>query len=208
MARRYTVHVEGVPVEICSAADVQALAAGQAGVVVDGAASLEAALAPVESGACITPLRLVPAPGVDLWRMFRDRFEVVEAAGGLVRDADDRLLVIHRLGRWDLPKGKLEPGEAAAEGALREVREECGLRTLQLEGPLTETWHTYVHKGRRYLKRTFWFRMRGDASEALRPQQEEAITDVRWAPREEAEILKKHTYASLLPVFDAWAAGR
>jgi 8-oxo-dGTP diphosphatase len=57
---------------------------------------------------------------------------VIEAAGGVVwrRDGGIEVLVVHRprYDDWSLPKGKLEKGEGALEGALREVAEETGLR--------------------------------------------------------------------------------
>jgi 8-oxo-dGTP pyrophosphatase MutT (NUDIX family) len=55
-------------------------------------------------------------------------------AGGLVvchdgeRDGERVLLVKSRDGRhWVLPKGHIDPGETAAEAAVREVREESGV---------------------------------------------------------------------------------
>jgi 8-oxo-dGTP diphosphatase len=53
----------------------------------------------------------------------------VRAAGGVVV-RNGRIAAVHRpkYDDWSLPKGKLEPGEAWEEGALREVREETGLR--------------------------------------------------------------------------------
>lgn len=53
---------------------------------------------------------------------------MIQAAGAVVFDPAERVLVVHRP-RYDdlsLPKGKLEPGEHAAVAALREVREETG----------------------------------------------------------------------------------
>ena len=60
--------------------------------------------------------------------------DTIKAAGGLVcRPGPARLVeiaIIHRpaYDDWSLPKGKLEPGEAAEAAALREVEEETGLR--------------------------------------------------------------------------------
>ena len=55
------------------------------------------------------------------------------AAGGLVRRLVDRevqIVLVHRprYDDWSFPKGKLLDGESSLEGALREVREETGLR--------------------------------------------------------------------------------
>jgi len=40
-------------------------------------------------------------------------------------------------GAWMIPKGKIEPGEAAAEAALREFEEETGTRLTAVPFPLT-----------------------------------------------------------------------
>jgi 8-oxo-dGTP pyrophosphatase MutT (NUDIX family) len=59
---------------------------------------------------------------------------MIEAAGGVVwrttRKRQVEVLVIHRPrhGDWSLPKGKLRRRESALDCALREVREETGLR--------------------------------------------------------------------------------
>jgi 8-oxo-dGTP diphosphatase len=54
----------------------------------------------------------------------------IQAAGGVVQDAEGRIVVVHRprYDDWSLPKGKLDPGETFEEAALREVWEETGLR--------------------------------------------------------------------------------
>jgi 8-oxo-dGTP diphosphatase len=53
----------------------------------------------------------------------------VRAAGGVVV-RDGRVALVHRpkYDDWSLPKGKLQQGEGWEEAALREVREETGLR--------------------------------------------------------------------------------
>lgn len=58
-----------------------------------------------------------------------DATPLVEAAGGLVIDADRRLAVVHRDRQddWSFPKGHLDPGENHVVAALREVHEETGL---------------------------------------------------------------------------------
>lgn len=58
-------------------------------------------------------------------------------AGGVVL-AGDRVLVLLRPGRGEvrLPKGKLEPDEAAEDTAVREVREEAGFRDVEIVADL------------------------------------------------------------------------
>ena len=41
----------------------------------------------------------------------KTKFKIIKAGGGIVRK-DQSLLMIYRLNRWDLPKGKLEKDEA------------------------------------------------------------------------------------------------
>jgi len=43
------------------------------------------------------------------------------------------LLIRHPGGHWDLPKGKLEPGETELQAALRELNEETGINQLKLD---------------------------------------------------------------------------
>lgn len=140
------------------------------------------------------------------WDAFRADYAFVLAAGGAVTDERGRLLVIKRLGRWDLPKGKVDEGEGVDAAALREVNEECGLKELHIVEPMPSTWHTYERKGKQHLKRTDWFRMRGTSSERLVPQHDEDIEEVRWVERQEVEAIARASYPSLRVVFDAWLA--
>ena len=62
--------------------------------------------------------------------LFRQEFAAVEAAGGVVVNDRGEYLMIHRNGRWDLPKGHVEPGESTAECAVREVAEETDRKSV------------------------------------------------------------------------------
>jgi hypothetical protein len=47
-------------------------------------------------------------------RCFHDlsqNFNIIEAAGGVVENPNNQVLMIFRLGKWDLPKGKVDTGE-------------------------------------------------------------------------------------------------
>ena len=112
----------------------------------------------------------------------------VEAAGGLVvRDGGrgPEVALVHRprYDDWSLPKGKLEPGEGFAVGALREIEEETGMRCRI--GPELEPNRYTDHKGRDKLVR--WYLMEPlDGSFA--PSDE--VDELRWlAPAEAAAIV-------------------
>ncbi len=171
---------------------------------VDHDAEVTRALATLERSPTLNGLHLFHADVEHVWEVFRECHVFVAAAGGAVTDEQGRLLVIRRMGVWDLPKGKVDTGEGLAEAAIREVREECGLDQVAITGELPSTWHTYERKGKQHLKRTDWFQMRASSAEALVPQVEEDIEEVRWAHRDELAQLKASTYPSLLPVFEAW----
>ncbi|MGV3637484.1 MAG: NUDIX hydrolase [Flavobacteriales bacterium] len=148
----------------------------------------------------------VISQGFDAWEAFQCDHDFVLAAGGLVVDEGGRLLAIKRLGKWDLPKGKVEKDEAVDVGAVREVQEECGLQHVELKEFVTSTWHTYERKGRAHLKRTDWFLMRASSTEELTAQSEEDIEEVRWLDSAGVRIMEADTYPSLLPVLHAWRA--
>ena len=185
------------------AADPRALPAGWLSLRIDAAGELMPAISRMQG---IDHVRGVwfDDPDGRTWDWFRAEHTFVQAAGGAVTDERGRLLVIHRLGTWDLPKGKVEPDEAIEEAALREVREECGLVQVSSLGALCSTWHTYERKGRAHLKRTDWFLMQASADEPLVAQSEEDIDAVEWADTAAVARIRSATYPSLLPVINAW----
>lgn len=128
----------------------------------------------------------------------------IEAAGGVVLRAlssdgaqrsgvdasgdHDRIevLVVHRpaYDDWSLPKGKLDPGEDAAEAAVREVAEETGV-TARPGRELAPMF--YRSKGRP--KRVRWFRMEYlEGDPAARPPDRE-IDIARWVSVADAQTL-------------------
>jgi 8-oxo-dGTP pyrophosphatase MutT (NUDIX family) len=109
----------------------------------------------------------------------KKEFTFIEAAGGLIRNKD-KFLFIYRLGKWDLPKGKLEISEEPAEAAVRECEEECGIRGLELVNELPSTYHIYPYKENYALKITYWYVMRTDFNGALIPQTQEHIEKAEW----------------------------
>lgn len=60
-----------------------------------------------------------------------------ESAGGVVLDAEGRVLLVSQHGTsWSLPKGHVEEGEGLLEAARREIYEESGVTELELLRPL------------------------------------------------------------------------
>lgn len=128
--------------------------------------------------------------------------EVVLAAGGLVRSPEGKTLVIHRLGRWDLPKGKVEPHESMEAAALREVEEETGLQNIELGPLLIKTYHTYPYKGHQVIKETHWYAMAAP-EQRLVPQQDEDIHQAIWATPAELPGILEDTYGNIRLVIEA-----
>ena len=127
---------------------------------------------------------------------FAANFRIIHAAGGIVSNEHDEILLIYRLEKWDFPKGKVERGEQYAEAAVREVQEETGLQHIQLGTPLPSTFHTYELNGEPILKETHWYEMHA-SSQKLIPQTEEDITQALWVPRCNVADHLKSSYPSL-----------
>jgi len=126
------------------------------------------------------------------------RFVLFHAAGGVVTNQKGDVLMIYRYGRWDLPKGKQDPGETLSETALREVAEETGARGLQITGDqFATTYHTYRFQGNNVLKMTAWFRMTAEERSLLKPQTEEGIEKTEWVSLQDMDKYLEATYASI-----------
>ncbi len=132
-----------------------------------------------------------------LWDQFRSIFTMLYAAGGLVRNMKSEFLFIVRNGRWDLPKGHIEPGEKPEAGALREVSEECGISGQKVTRALPATWHSYSFDNQMFLKKTFWYAMSYEGEEAPSPQKGEGISEVHWLSAQEVSAIKEDILLSL-----------
>ncbi len=128
---------------------------------------------------------------------FISLFWYLEASGGIVRNASGERLFIYRFGRWDLPKGKIEKNETPSDAAIREVTEETGITGHHLVAELPSTFHIYEHKGKKVLKRTYWYAMAYTGSATPVPQLEEEITRAEWFEKSNLNIILSSTYASL-----------
>ncbi|MBC7425845.1 MAG: NUDIX domain-containing protein [Bacteroidia bacterium] len=132
---------------------------------------------------------------------FKQDYKVIRAGGGIVFNAKKELLLIKRLGKWDLPKGKMEKGEDIRLTALREVHEECGINFLGIVKKFGETYHTYETKGRKNLKRTNWYYMIAWDNNLV-PQVKEDITEAVWVNEEFIRNPEIDTYESIRSILD------
>ncbi len=131
---------------------------------------------------------------------------MIDAAGGVIWRYSDRpemeILLVHRPRRqdWSLPKGKLRPGEDALRAALREVREETGLRcAVGPELPGT----AYLDRKARDKNVRYWAMMPLSG----RFKRNAEVDEVRWMPVDEAAVLltNDHDIPVIAALFDILA---
>ena len=132
-----------------------------------------------------------------LKEVFFKNFKIIEAAGGIVQNEKKDILFINRLGKWDLPKGKIEKGEKEEVCAVREVTEETGVTNLHLKKKVGKTYHVYDEFGKRFLKISHWYHMTCSSTQTLIPQTVEDITEVKWVKTIDIKEPIKNTYPSI-----------
>jgi len=133
----------------------------------------------------------------NLKAQFFKHFHLVIAAGGLVKNEKEEILMIFRRGKWDLPKGKMDEGETLEDCAKREVEEETGLQKTKIIKPLKITYHTYIQFGKHNLKETHWYLMKAQSGEKLVPQSEEEIAEIIWVKKEDLQQYLSNTFPTI-----------
>ncbi|MGD9589925.1 MAG: NUDIX hydrolase [Pyrinomonadaceae bacterium] len=120
----------------------------------------------------------------------------VSAGGVAFRSGPDQTQIVIVLtaagGKWQLPKGMIDPGETEVEAAIREVREEGGVETDAI-GELGQTEYTFTasFNGARCIihKSVHWFLLKylsGDVND-----HDHEVQEARWVSADEAlEFLK------------------
>jgi 8-oxo-dGTP pyrophosphatase MutT (NUDIX family) len=141
---------------------------------------------------------------------FLSLFNCIVAAGGLVQNIHDEVLIIFRQGSWDLPKGKLDEGETLDQAAIREVQEETGLIELELGNPIQilpydnpATYHSYQYKNEDAMKISYWYRMKYLGKSEPIPQAEEDIEIVKWVKIKNLPNYYNNMYESIIDVLKA-----
>ena len=128
------------------------------------------------------------------FQKIRSSVKFIKAAGGLVENGNNDYLFIKRLGKWDLPKGKVEIGEKMREAATREVEEECGIEIDSIGKKIESTYHVYSLRGEVILKKTNWYYMKVNNVPDLVPQLEEDISEAKWISTEDLAPIRENTY--------------
>jgi 8-oxo-dGTP pyrophosphatase MutT (NUDIX family) len=149
----------------------------------------------------------VPDDGLPL--LERDVVRVV------VQDANDAVLLLFAQDRtdptlgtwWELPGGGIDDGETYRETAVRELREETGLR-VSVEDIGRPTWRrdaTFRYRGHRYLQHEVVVLVHIDAVEPTLDVRErlhyeaEDYPDFRWWPVGELTASDERFYPGRLP---------
>jgi 8-oxo-dGTP pyrophosphatase MutT (NUDIX family) len=128
--------------------------------------------------------------------------QIIEAAGGLVKNEAGAYLFIFRREKWDLPKGKIDEGESPEMAAVREVEEECGVQISKLGEQLSVTYHIYPTSKNLVLKKTYWYKMEVSGSPELIPQIEEEITEAVWLKTSELNEVKQNSYPLIIDLLE------
>jgi len=131
---------------------------------------------------------------------------IIKAGGGLVWNEHEELLMIYRRNKWDLPKGKLDDGETIEQCALREVKEETGLKEVTLGKFVGITQHQYFDKFLKMevIKESNWFSMKALSNEKLAPQLEEDITEIRWVVKKDILSLLEDSFPAIQTIVNPY----
>ncbi len=132
----------------------------------------------------------------------KSKFKIIQAAGGLIKKKD-KFLMIYRMKKWDLPKGKKESGEKYKQTAVREVEEECNVK-VKLGNKVCTTWHTYTMNKNSMLKKTKWYNMTLVDDSQSKPSTEEDIEELRWMTQKEVYHALENSYNSIRFVFEEY----
>lgn len=115
-----------------------------------------------------------------------------QAAGGVVLDEADRVLLIQRhvtragaiVHEVRLPKGHVEKGETDEQAAVREVAEETGYHGTAIVADLGANRVQFEHEGRHIIRDEHYFLMRltdpVNRGQKMSPGKEEALFKPLW----------------------------
>jgi len=138
----------------------------------------------------------------DLIKEFKSKIKTIYASGGIVKNKKSEILFIFRRGKWDLPKGKADKGETKKQTALREVKEETGVKKLVINKFFSTTFHIVRNNKKYYLKETTWYLMSSNYEGDLIPQIDEGIKSVKWKNLKQVKKIKEKTFKNISIILD------
>jgi 8-oxo-dGTP pyrophosphatase MutT (NUDIX family) len=120
---------------------------------------------------------------------------VTPAVFAVVRDAAGRVLLVRRVdsGNWELPGGRVDPGESAIDAVIREVAEESGVtvKVTGLAGVYTDPGHVIAYPNGE-VRQQFAICFHASPVEGIaRPDQHE-VSAARWIDVEDLDRLPVH----------------
>lgn len=102
-------------------------------------------------------------------------------------------LVLHTTGHWAFPKGHRENNETEKDTALRELKEETGIKDILLEDKTFNEYYSFEMDGIKYDKTVKYFLGYTSNMHALIPEKfKNEISDLAWLPYKEA--IHRSTY--------------
>jgi ADP-ribose pyrophosphatase YjhB (NUDIX family) len=127
----------------------------------------------------------------------------IPCVGAIVHDARGRLLVVRRAnppgrGRWSVPGGRVEPGEADRDAVVREVAEETGLQVVLVR--LVGSVRRPAPGGGTFTIRDYLARLEGGTDQ---PIAGDDARDARWVTR--AELAHLPVVDGLVEALSDWA---
>tara|TARA_B000000441_G_C21722071_1_gene339841 strand:+ start:294 stop:890 length:597 start_codon:yes stop_codon:yes gene_type:complete len=138
----------------------------------------------------------------DLIKEFKSKIKTIYASGGIVKNKKSEILFIFRRGKWDLPKGKADKGETKKQTALREVKEETGVKKLVINKFFRTSFHIVINNKKYYLKETTWYLMSSNYEGDLIPQIDEGIKSVKWKNLKQVKKIKEKTFKNVSIILD------
>ena len=94
-------------------------------------------------------------------------------------------------GRWTWPKGKIEKGETPEQAAIREIREETGLKDIELVCKIGDVKYFYSLKAELIFKTVYVYLFKHIGREALKILHKEIEAGAWFTPD---EALRKVEY--------------
>lgn len=142
----------------------------------------------------------------EILNSFSAKIFYIKAAGGIIFNQNNEILIIKRLGYFDFPKGKSEKNENTEKTVQREISEECGIKSsdINLLSFIKTTYHIYSENNKTILKETFWYKVFFDKNYELKPQLEENIKEILWIKEKDIKnyINNQKSYPSLVDLIE------